>query len=59
MNGSGMPLVGSRARTTLVLKKACTMIVAHRGHAHGNLSEDLARGHICLARPAVTILSPR
>ena len=54
-----MPLVGSRARTTLVLKKACTMIVAHRGHAHGNLSEDLARGHICLARPAVTILSPR
>jgi hypothetical protein len=48
-----MPLVGSRASTTLMLKKACTTIVAHRGHAHGNLSEVLGRGQSCRA-PAVT-----
>jgi hypothetical protein len=34
-----MPLVGSRASTTLMLKKACRMIIARRGQRHGNLQK--------------------
>ena len=47
MNGSGIPLVGSNATTTLMLKNACTRIVTvspnARKRANGSVDSTAAR----------------
>ena len=47
INGSGIPLVGSSASTTLMLKNACTRIAVvnpnARNRANGSLDKNAAR----------------
>ena len=53
-NGSGMPLVGSRPSTTLMLKNACTAIIVVRPSARNAPKRSGARIAVRRPRHAIT-----